>query len=1188
MEAGSVPPQSVIETLGALASCNVNGVMPYVKPILGILIPSLSSIKQDGLRIAISIMFAKFCETTLDAIANKDSDSDLDIDKFNTECDIIYESLVNLWLRSSNPSVRNETILALGHMSHIINKDKLNMLGGVIVMTIISLYKKSSSPFSLTFSLSLITDAIVKSNLHECIKLHVDNMLATLFNQVCVPPNFAEPLTVKNHCEVLRCYEILAKNFPDSVLQHTLSRLENASHIQRVGALIVSKHLINSKSLSNDNISQIVNVLPLLLQDPNSKVVKSVTQVIVALCHNSHLESSTGAPFVSYLVKHCAGGCPSLERRNSLSSVGEESVGEVCSRALNLLSTTMVSAIPILWPHLLLFVCGSEHEASLPTILSCLAHLSSLPETSDVKEDSPLLSGGSGPPTPPVLLTRLMVLSSSPDFYNIGTPSLSLLKGLAPHFSPKVEEFWMENLPILIKTYNELSNKSADPSALQMWQDTLRDFLADTIKKVSSEDFTCNIGVAQMEQLANCDKHQGRRCFLMSMIGVILKHSNNKTFVAITLDSLYGATNHKSSAEQESFALALGLCAATHTDLVLTHLDGWLKTSDPSKKSISFFSLIKQQDPRVEEAIWIRSSIVLALGQIASLTPPEVVGSRVDGPIMLHLLNIINSNKSDIVNDVVLQSISKIAKALLRLPGFKLRQRPLLITHLVNTIQQNHISLLSLGSTIQALRDLTALEPVLNVEERTIILQACLIATLNKLHDIGILDSGIIKCYSQLNVLLRTVIQRDTNPAVLDDITTLLHSWTISPSELVRMKSMDLLLSSFNTYYHNLNLTPENPTSFNQTCQLLALIIPRIGESNPDMRSQSVGCCSIILKIAGRYLGHPSDYTDNDLDLLKKCEDDIGKCDVMDIDGYISTIGKVISNKLTFVQLRSFLGSTIGGLQDRVSSGAKAVATVLCTIFTLRGHQLHQHIKELLDAIYGRLEKVVDPETRHRTVDSICNLSTHNLTLIIDTLLDYPLPYERGICETWQRLGCDEELCKASIAHLIQILERTPPYTEQSTAMGEKVKIATLLPLAAISAITELLKELVLKSNIKSNLNESEKPSSSVGVVESSVRNSAIENLPSMAVLSVTLYGCYVGVVAPLHQSGGDGSKNAFIPNRGATTLKPTREALNCLQSILGVISCPKLYETLNNLMAQTNDEEDLDQFLSNINVIVS
>lgn len=52
-----------------------------------------------------------------------------------------------------------------------------------------------------------------------------------------------------------------------------------------------------------------------------------------------------------------------------------------------------------------------------------------------------------------------------------------------------------------------------------------------------------------------------------------------------------------------------------------------------------------------------------------------------------------------------------------------------------------------------------------------------------------------------------------------------------------------------------------------------------------------------------------------------------------------------------------------------------------------------------------------------------------------------------------------------------------------------------------------------------------------------------IDNFPSLASLLLLLYGSYVGVMAPLHQTSSANSKSAFnfIPNRGATTLVPSK-----------------------------------------------
>ncbi|MPC94395.1 hypothetical protein E2C01_089562 [Portunus trituberculatus] len=78
-----------------------------------------------------------------------------------------------------------------------------------------------------------------------------------------------------------------------------------------------------------------------------------------------------------------------------------------------------------------------------------------------------------------------------------------------------------------------------------------------------------------------------------------------------------------------------------------------------------------------------------------------------------------------------------------------------------------------------------------------------------RLAHVEIMDPLLIKCFAQLGVLMRTIIQKDTNPATLDDVTTLLQSWTVSPTDLIRIKSVELLHTTLKTYYDHVTFTVE-------------------------------------------------------------------------------------------------------------------------------------------------------------------------------------------------------------------------------------------------------------------------------------------------------------------------------------------------------------------------------------------
>lgn len=61
----------------------------------------------------------------------------------------------------------------------------------------------------------------------------------------------------------------------------------------------------------------------------------------------------------------------------------------------------------------------------------------------------------------------------------------------------------------------------------------------------------------------------------------------------------------------------------------------------------------------------------------------------------------------------------------------------------------------------------------------------------------------------------------------------------------------------------------QGPTNFNQTCQLLAFLVPRISDPSALVRMQAVGSVLMVLRIAGRYTGLSPDHQDEDLEVIK-------------------------------------------------------------------------------------------------------------------------------------------------------------------------------------------------------------------------------------------------------------------------------------------------------------------------------
>uniref|UniRef100_A0A6A7G7W7 Maestro heat-like repeat-containing protein family member 1 n=3 Tax=Hirondellea gigas TaxID=1518452 RepID=A0A6A7G7W7_9CRUS len=1258
---------------------------------------------------------------------------DVCLSSYTSQCDLIVDVLVNQWLKSSNSDLRNETIAAIGHICALLSREKLETISPTVVSSIITFYKKISLPYNLTCTLAQLLAAVVSQEATHCLKLHLDTLMGSVLTQASAIPSYSEPNSVSNHSEALRCCHLLTIAFPAQMGTQLLNRLENASHVQRIAALVVTKHLIGCKALSDDIISGIVRLLTPVLHDSNTRVIRSVAQLILELCHQGHLDQTSASPLLTYLVKHSAGAGTNLLNNgttnsggNGLTLMAEETVGDTCSRALYLLTTTVPCSHPLLWPRLLTFLVNPDYESSLPTVLPCIVHLVTQPHHSpDVLPLLPLLPSLPYCVSTQQLLTRLLGMCADPASHPfLGGCALNVLAHLGGHMSSSLLDLeWKEQVEQLRRTCVSLASTEQDSTSLQIWQDTVREFLGLTLAAIADNSFTNSLVSAMLSEVT-CDSESERRLFLLSCLGVALKHSEDTRLITDTLNTVLHLTNHRNPLEQASLAVCVGSCGAGHTQLVLALIATWLKEADP-KKIHSFMAMIKSDSG--ESSAFLRGSVVVCLGQLCSLAPHHQLLAHVDGPIMLHLLNVINNNKHPMVSAAVVECISCVCRALTAVPGgFVLRQRPLLITHLVHCCDPPNSA--QLPNIIAALRDLVLLTPALEVEERTILLQAALNSTHTilttppsttssssqpppptSLHHRGSISSNIHhrsssgisshrssishtasstlkslasaashsslstprhsiasftgaalpgltsltggnkqqastvktedsspssgfhntvvpveadaltgdagKAFAQLNLLLRTIVQRDPTPAPLDDITTLLQAWLLHPNTTVRSAAITLLLHTLHTYHTHLSFPPLVAVNFHQTSQLVGALVPRLGDSCAGVRCGGVGCVVAVLRIAARYNAHQPSQIEEALQPLTDVQKEIGNISGEEHEALLRTVAQVLCRELSGVQLRSLVFATAGGLQDRQAGGRLAVAVIVAEVLLQRGHTLHYCCKQLLDHVYGRLEKVSEPHTRTVLVDGLTNLASPHLPLLADTLLAYPIPPHRGVCETWRAVGRKAALVCGAVTHLQQVLERTHAYTLQRTHTGHNVKVAAIQPLAALLCLTELLRNLqtpapnqqhqqgTTASGTPGPMNGQDNTDGSTGCTTPSslattatvgrddsrptsptppphphaqAREAVINLIPGVLATLLPRYGCYVGVLPPLHHisspptGGGEGPDTApqktmssFVPNPGATNIVPARVLIECLGNVWGVLGCVSLRDCL-------------------------
>lgn len=195
-----------------------------------------------------------------------------------------YDVLFNYCLQSRDIKVTESVLDALSSMFTVLNVDKANQHTTKAIQVLLNLYKKHIDSFYVTKCLRSVIQkaAIVNGTLLEPLLM---NILNSIFDLVCVSPDYAQPDLLKCHAEVLRCYECFALHFTDNTVDHLLTQLKNNNDKERVKALLILTHLISysGEQAIKQRFKDIIKQLNEVLNDHSLRVKKALVKIIVAL-----------------------------------------------------------------------------------------------------------------------------------------------------------------------------------------------------------------------------------------------------------------------------------------------------------------------------------------------------------------------------------------------------------------------------------------------------------------------------------------------------------------------------------------------------------------------------------------------------------------------------------------------------------------------------------------------------------------------------------------------------------------------------------------------------------------------------------------------------------------------------------------------------------------------------------------
>ncbi|XP_069113199.1 maestro heat-like repeat-containing protein family member 1 isoform X7 [Argopecten irradians] len=1073
---GQLPHFFVVQTIGNLSQANVYRMVPHLTAVLGTMLPMLGMAKHDNMRWVFSAALSKFCEAIIEYCANIDKAPDQSVtkDRFAQEVASAFDVLFNSWLQSKEIKLRLTIVEALGHMTHLMAKEKLDEQLPRILQGILGLYKRHPEPLHITTGLCSVLDAVCTEG-NTVLEPHLEQLLGTLFPQIFNPPDYNNPNSVKNHNEVLRCFAILARSFSGKLTGILLAKLDNNNEKTKIGILTIFKHLINAATDSMaDKQEVVVSGLKSMVLEQNNKIKKIFAQVVIAMAHHNYLELEGGQQMMEFIVKQCSlPNDPPGKRSPDPEHVTNKQLKLMCDNVLQLLTTTVEDMEQVLWPYLLELIVPEAYTEAAGVLCKCLSHLSNKKRDENADDYDIDYETQANVPKPPVLMARLMVLAGRPtNGRERGVHVLMTMKGLVPNLEENLVDLWDTVIPKLIQFLEDATRE--DTFSQQNWEDLFLKLLSKSLDVMENEDWTAELGETFGNQIHMYNSYPEEKNFLYKCLGVVMRKSNKKDFVNKHLDLIFSTIKHSDQTEREGCAIAMGFCAASHLDAVLTKLESVAK-NEMSQKSGGLFSFIKDRSEADIERT--KATLMLCYGFVALFSPPTLIVSRMEATILRGIQPYFANVKMETMDlkRCCIRTIELIGKTLEDIShcgklGFSFTLRSTYLSYLQSYMKAESTTSITNETRALAMKScatLVKLDPKLSEAEVFDLIKTatdCLFVLpkegtspkkgKEESYDQTLEAEVLLQSTTEaMHDLICVILSKDLTPNGLECVFKHTMKWFHELEDHRRVRSLETLLMAEEYILENIDPSSDEINGFENECTILARLVPRCTDPNTQVRQLAVDCIQVVLKMASRIDGNPAGSRDQMIDALSTLKERLEKGDPTVLFSVINDLAKVIAKKLPADQLQTFLEVLQDGLLDPQSHSSSGACVVLNGMMKARGGEVLKQVGNIVTSLHEKLGQIEFAQTRTGTLRTIRTLTSFHLTSVMQTLLNFPLPYDPNVVEIWQILSQDSQITASMLDHLLETLQRTLPY-EERTDGDRTVRNATVAPLAVTCAMT--------------------------------------------------------------------------------------------------------------------------------------
>ena len=955
------------------------------------------------------------------------------IKSFELEFLSAFDILFNRWLTDSPELKVRLTILeSLGSIATCLDSQSLDGRLVKVVPRYLDTYKREKAVDHLPVSVGLY-HLLQSACQHErVVEPHLPQLLPALHQLVCRPVDVREAASVKNHNELLRLFELLARSELDATLTFVVNRFQLKEKDVKIGSLIILRHYVNAMD------ERLIDKRPLIMSsvltmvgEADMNVKRAMMQLIVSMSNHGYLDMEGGQALVKFIINQCA--LPVDGSAAAASGGGGGAVSEDASplqlrnagnHILYVMATRVPSCRPVLWPYLVELLNDDHYSRAILVLLRCIDALATTKRAeaaADYRIDFELKQDL---PRPQAILARLMCLLAEPLRQGIGPVVCRCMLALGPLIHPAVGEYWDESVGGLIEY---LDAHSSDTLDIRKWQDSLLKLWRETINRIKEQKWLQDLVDKLMAQFPLYRTHttpphndSSIHKQLHRYIGYTLSRLESKAIVERTIDATWPLVNHRVDSERLGYAQSMGWTSYTHIDTVLVKLSERLKQKE--KKSGFFATLLDKDDGGIGDEVQ-HSTAVLCFGYVAATAQPELLLSRLDVYMLHNMLPIMGKARTHLFRLTCVVSLELMARSVQaeRLPdgkrNYRLTQRDDIVNHLIAYMDERtnkqRVSAEMRSQGLLTLVPLVRLSPPVTPELRTKLLLAVL--PYYGLSDASMADDNKQRraeeekeqlewrerrdevtadaVQTNLNTLLSTLITADPLLANTLDILKLLEPHLVSVRVMERQRAATSFLTVLKEFVSC--LTGEGRRRQEEKAvpllgSYVSMVLPRISDSDREVRERSVENVQALLYV-DQLLHNPDNPKPSaDIKLMKDVRERIEPANYHTRLPAADDLTAILVTLLPVAEVARLLQGLFPALLDADGEAATGAAYCLWRLVERQGRQMKDEVKVLMAGVLTTARQCRNPVVLEYVWCGVRLLTLLHFTPVVTQLLDTP------------------------------------------------------------------------------------------------------------------------------------------------------------------------------------------------------